>query len=413
MSSRVVVGCWVAVVLLVLPGSVSGESQIVYQVTMDMTWSEESHPVDWPSAPHFSPWVGGVHRATVTFWEIGDPASFGVQSVAELGDHLYFENEILAEVPSGKASPDTIFANGIDLSPGVQTATFTIDRTFPRFTMITMIACSPDWFTGNSGLNLFAGNRWADNLSVPVYPYDAGTDSGLSYESPDEVTNPAVPVFRIYTDPLGVGGTSPPLGFHRFQILSVDGLPPYADADGDGLTNLREAELGGDLQSGDGDGDLIGDASDNCLAISNFPQLDGDGDGVGDACDNCVLASNASQSDTDGDGTGDLCDLDDGYLFFTGVSMASQAWQGDSGYTSYNLYRGDLAVLRSAAEYTQDPSAAAADRFCSVGTSTSDAYTPAPDEAVFYLVVGFDGSAESSLGENRWGTARLNANPCP
>ncbi|MCH7779651.1 MAG: spondin domain-containing protein [Acidobacteria bacterium] len=345
MSGRIVVGCSVAVVLLVLAGSVSGESQIVYQVTMDMTWSEETHPVDWPTVPHFSPWVGGVHRATVTFWEIGDPASLGVQSVAELGAHLDFENEILAEVPSGKASSDTIFANGIEPSPGVQTATFTIDRTFPRFTMITMIACSPDWFTGNSGLNLFAGNRWADNLSVPIYPYDAGTDSGLSYESPDAVTNPAVPVFRIYTDPLGVGGTSPPVGFHRFQILTVDGLPPYADADGDG--------------------------------------------------------------------TGDVCDLDDGYLFFSDVSMASQAWQGDPGYTSYNLYRGDLAVLRSAGEYTQDLSAAAADRFCSVGTSISDAYAPAPDEAVFYLVVGFDGSAESSLGENRWGTARLNANPCP
>lgn len=413
MSSRIIVGYGAAIVSLVLGGFASAESQIAYRVTMDMTWSQATHPVDWLAEPHFSPWIGGMHKATVSFWEIGDPASLGVKNVAELGDHVDFENEILAEAPSGNVSSTTIFADGIDPSPGVQTATFAIDRTFPRFTMITMVACSPDWFTGNSGLNLFAGNRWADNLSVPVYPYDAGTDSGLSYESPDLITVPAVPVFRIYTDPLGVGGTSPPLGYHRFQILGVDGLPPYEDADGDGLTNLREAELGSDLHSGDGDADLIGDASDNCPALANFAQLDADSDGVGDACDNCVFASNAVQSDVDGDGTGDPCDADDGFLFFTDVSVASQAWQGDSGFTAYNLYRGDLAVLRSSGEYTQDPSAVAAGRFCSLGTSGSDAYAPPPGEAVFYLVAGFDGSAEGSLGENRWGTARLNANPCP
>jgi hypothetical protein len=399
--------------LLALAATSAAESQIVYQVTMDMTWSQATHPLDWPAQPHFSPWVGGVHNVTVSFWEIGDPATIGVQNVAELGDDLEFGNEILAEIPSGNASANTISASGLDPSPGSQTATFTIDRTFPRFTMITMIACSPDWFTGNSGLNLFAGNRWADSLSVPVYSYDGGTDSGLSYESADVVTTPAVPVFRIYSGPLGVGGTSPPVGYHRFQILTVDGLPPYGDADADGLTNLREAELGSDLHSGDGDLDLVGDASDNCPSIANAAQLDGDTDGSGDVCDNCVLSSNPLQTDTDGDGSGDACDLDDGLLVFTSVTVASQAWQSDSGFASYNLYRGDLSVLRSAGLHTQDPAAAAVDRFCLQGASATDAYIPPSGKTAFYLVTGFDGSSESGLGEDRWGTSRLNANPCP
>ena len=31
----------------------------------------------------------------------------------------------------------------------------------------------------------------------------------------------------------------------------------------------------------------------------------------------------------------------------------------------------------------------------------------------FYLVSGFDGTSEGTLGEDRWGTERGNTQPCP
>jgi hypothetical protein len=58
----------------------------------------------------------------------------------------------------------------------------------------------------------------------------------------------------------------------------------------------------------DGDGDGIGDSSDNCPAVANADQADVDGDGLGDACDNCPSVSNPSQADSDDDGTGDACE---------------------------------------------------------------------------------------------------------
>ena len=61
---------------------------------------------------------------------------------------------------------------------------------------------------------------------------------------------------------------------------------------------------------GDGDGDSVQDACDNCPSVANTNQADDDGDGVGNECDPCPLdASN----DSDGDsvcGEVDVCPSD-------------------------------------------------------------------------------------------------------
>lgn len=50
-----------------------------------------------------------------------------------------------------------------------------------------------------------------------LIPWDAGTDSGATFSSPDQNTNPRQPISRILTPPLGLGGLAAPLGSFIFR----------------------------------------------------------------------------------------------------------------------------------------------------------------------------------------------------
>ena len=188
------------------------------------------------------------------------------------------------------------------------------------------------------------------------------------------------------------------------------------DSDGDGIHNACDnCVLAANVDQVDTDADQRGDACDNCPLTSNPFQDDTDADRLGNVCDNCPLDFNAAQSDFDHDGVGDACDLDDGliYVFFT--SDVYREWQPESGYDTWNSYRGSLAFLQSTGEYTQAPGAnALAARDCGLTDPyVFDDILPASGGVSFNLVTGVAGGIESGLGTNGQGTPRANANPCP
>ena len=191
------------------------ENSAIYTLTFESVWSAQTHPVGFPSTAHYSGLIGGTHRSTVSFWDPDSLASPGIQTMAETGVKNPLRAEVQAAIDAGDAAR-VISGDGMDVSPGMAEVEFAMDPGYPLVTVVTMIAPSPDWFVGVRGLSLCSGGEWVDSLTVDLYAYDAGTDSGVDYGSLNEPTVPHVPIFRIEESPFLVNGEIPILGTFRF-----------------------------------------------------------------------------------------------------------------------------------------------------------------------------------------------------
>jgi hypothetical protein len=188
-----------------------------YEVVFEAGWHETTHAV--PPNPHFSRLIGGTHGDRVRFWEEGGIASEGMKRMAEIGAQAPLDEEVLAAVVAGTAE-HLIAGREQPENPGVTRMEIEVSRAFPLVTLVTMIAPSPDWFVGVSGLALFAAGDWVAEAEVPLVPWDAGTDSGATFVAADRPTRPRQPIARIVTPPLAEGGVARPLGRFVFRRLS-------------------------------------------------------------------------------------------------------------------------------------------------------------------------------------------------
>ena len=167
-----------------------------YRIVFNATWSSSTHPANFPSGAHFSPLIGAVHNDSVSYWELGETATPGIENMAETGGTNILTSEIRATIP-GRARA-VINGRGIG-SPGsatIQRVTVTLN--FPLVTLVTMIAPSPDWFVGVSGQSLMDGlGQWVDELEVVLYPLDSGSDDGTSYASGNDDSSPKQPIRNL------------------------------------------------------------------------------------------------------------------------------------------------------------------------------------------------------------------------
>ncbi len=210
---------------IAVPALAAPVGQATYTVTFDATWSATSHPESFPPNPHFSGLVGGSHNAVTEFWSVGQLASLGIKHMAEWGTQTTLVDEVNAEVIQGNAGA-AITGDVLWNSPGTVSTEFVVTPDFPLVTLVTMIAPSPDWFAGVQGLDLGVGDQWVNELTVPLYPYDAGTDSGAGYTSADQPTVPAQAISSITGSPFSAGVE---VGTLTFRLSAVAATPSARD----------------------------------------------------------------------------------------------------------------------------------------------------------------------------------------
>ncbi|KAG5337853.1 SPON1 protein, partial [Acromyrmex heyeri] len=171
-----------------------------FEVTFEGLWSRNTHPKDFPSKGwliRFSDVIGASHTGDYRFWHHYGIASTGLRQVAEFGATRKLESELKDRSEQIRT---IIKARGISYPnvTGKTFAVFRVDRKHHLMSLVSMIDPSPDWFVGVSGLELCLPNcSWIEHKQLNLYPYDAGTDDGITYVSPDSPTDPQIPIHRI------------------------------------------------------------------------------------------------------------------------------------------------------------------------------------------------------------------------
>ena len=206
--------------------AVATHSRAVYTVTFEGQWTTKATPGGVPSGAHFSRLVGGVHNADVVFVEdTFRTASPGIESMAETGGTTTLKAEIAAagdkHLSVLEGANNSILATASESLTGV---TLTTDH--PRVTLLTMVAPSPDWFVGVSGLSMLDNlGGWRESRIVELHPFDAGTEEGAGFSLTNDDTDPHERIGSL----LGKGKFSAEpiatLTFQRTAVVTVPAAP--------------------------------------------------------------------------------------------------------------------------------------------------------------------------------------------
>lgn len=97
---------------------------------------------------------------------------------------------------------------------------FRVDNLHHLVSVVAQLGPSPDWFVGVAALELCLKNcSWIAEKQMNLYLWDAGSDSGTSYESPPQ---PSIPHERIRR----ITATEPPTG--PFYDPDTNEMKPFA-----------------------------------------------------------------------------------------------------------------------------------------------------------------------------------------
>lgn len=221
--------------------SANCSGRAVYRVMYTTMWTATSHR-DFPSSAHFSGLVGGSHNSQYNMWVPGGTATRGMEAMAEQGKQLVL---LIEMIDQGDNMLDFLAFGGIGSGTGMREGTLDVDAAHPFVSLVSMIAPSPDWFAGIHDVNMCneSSSGWVTSLSVNLFPYDAGTDTGLKFQSPNEDTQPRQ-LIHLLTNSIpnntesSFYGADPVQQFATLSFALTSGSPPIAAATAVGFVLL-------------------------------------------------------------------------------------------------------------------------------------------------------------------------------
>jgi hypothetical protein len=162
--------------------SIQAFSEARYSLTVTGKWISPGFSV--PAGVHFTTFLGMVHNNETYLWKDNTKASLGVENVAESGNTTQLRLDVDSIIAVGKAI--SLIAISAPLSTGSSKMNIYCNSNYSYISFESMLAPTPDWFTGLSGFNLFQNNKWISDTTINLYAWDAGTEDGdvFGYNNP-------------------------------------------------------------------------------------------------------------------------------------------------------------------------------------------------------------------------------------
>jgi len=224
-----------------------------YTIKFISNWENNTN-TPLPNSAHFSDLAVTTHSNNVKFFEIGEAASPGVELIAELGDVTIFANEVNDAISAGNANqvllgPSLFFTTGSNRTITIENVI--INKNFPLISLLSMIAPSPDWMIAVNSLSVLDNSgAWIPEITMDLFPYDAGTEDGVEYS----LNNPA-------SSPIGV--ISNITGMHTFNNQKIGTLVISSE---ENVLNIPEFDIDPEV--------LIYQNVTKGVTISNFENID-------------------------------------------------------------------------------------------------------------------------------------------
>ncbi|KAM4809717.1 spondin-2 [Rhinophrynus dorsalis] len=227
--------CKVALTLLSIVGYCSclplseeslctAEELAKYSVVFTGKWSQASFPKQYPLYRPPAQWsslLGVTHSSDYHMWKRLEHASNGVRDFAEKGEAWALMKEIQTAGEKIQSVHGIFSTASISSGTGQASTEFEAHSRHPFVSFMVRIVPSPDWFVGIDSVSLCEGKKWKQSISLDLHPYDAGTDSGFTFSSPNFATIPQGTVTEITS-------SSPSHPANSFFYPRLKNLPPIA-----------------------------------------------------------------------------------------------------------------------------------------------------------------------------------------
>ncbi|KAL0973957.1 hypothetical protein UPYG_G00213410 [Umbra pygmaea] len=171
-----------------------------YSLSFTGMWSQNAFPKQYPihrPPAQWSPLIGVTHSSDYHVWQQNEFASNGLREFAERGEAWTLMKEVEAAGEQIQSVYGLFSAPAVVGGTGQMVSEFEVFARHSFLSFIVRIVPSPDWFLGVDSFNLCERDHWKESVTLDLYPYDAGTDSGFTFSSPNFETVPQDKVTKI------------------------------------------------------------------------------------------------------------------------------------------------------------------------------------------------------------------------